>query len=90
MSSWKKRTRSSKTSVSQEYSKKRIRSDLYRFQRDEEVNKVPDTQSALQLHAVREPYRVNESVAVPVLQDKTDLLVKVTAVGLNPIDWKAP
>ena len=51
---------------------------------------VPKTQSALLLHAIRTPYQVNKDHALPSVQDDHELLVKVSAVGLNPIDWKAP
>lgn len=90
MSSWKKRTRSGKGSIPQEALRKKRRIDEHAFQRDEEVSTVPTFQSALQLHAVREAYRVSTNFAVPLLQDSTELLVRVAAVGLNPIDWKAP
>ncbi|KAF2703622.1 GroES-like protein [Pleomassaria siparia CBS 279.74] len=51
---------------------------------------VPETQSALLLHAIREPYKITSDYPVPQTQGEDELLVKVTAVGLNPIDWKAP
>ncbi|KAJ4314453.1 hypothetical protein N0V94_006446 [Neodidymelliopsis sp. IMI 364377] len=50
----------------------------------------PKKQSALLLQAIRQPYEVVFDHAVPEIQHDTELLVKVTAVGLNPIDWKAP
>jgi hypothetical protein len=56
-----------------------------------EINKTyPEQQSALLLHAIRQPYEVAIDHAVPEIQHDSELLVKVTAVGLNPIDWKAP
>ncbi|KAF1960413.1 GroES-like protein [Byssothecium circinans] len=51
---------------------------------------IPEAQSALLLHAIRTPYEVFSEYALPSVQDDHELLVKVTAVGLNPIDWKAP
>ncbi|KAF2633813.1 hypothetical protein BU25DRAFT_436176 [Macroventuria anomochaeta] len=50
----------------------------------------PEQQSALLLHAIRQPYEVTIDHAVPEIQQDSELLVKVTAVGLNPMDWTAP
>lgn len=60
------------------------------FQRDAVIEEQPEDQSALLLHAIRQPYEVAEGFAVPQIQNDTELLVKVTAAGLNPIDWKSP
>ncbi|KAH6638787.1 chaperonin 10-like protein [Boeremia exigua] len=60
------------------------------FQRHEITKTHPERQSALLLHAIRQPYEVAIDHAVPEVQDDTELLVKVTAAGLNPIDWKSP
>jgi hypothetical protein len=62
------------------------------FQRNEtsKCQVHPKRQSALLLQAIRQPYEVVFDHAVPEIQHDTELLVKVTAVGLNPIDWKAP
>lgn len=60
------------------------------FQRREVDKTHPEQQSALLLHAIRQPYEVTIDHAVPEIQHDSELLVKVTAVGLNPIDWKSP
>ncbi|KZM19130.1 uncharacterized protein EKO05_0010208 [Ascochyta rabiei] len=60
------------------------------FQRKKIDTPHPEQQSALLLHAIRQPYEVAVDHAVPEIQHDSELLVKVTAVGLNPIDWKAP
>jgi hypothetical protein len=60
------------------------------FQRTEGAVIAPTAQSVLLLHAIRQPYNVTKDYTVPALQHDTELLVKVGAVGLNPIDWKAP
>ena len=60
------------------------------FQRNAVDGAHPGQQSALLLHAIRQPYEVAVDHAVPEIQDDTELLVKVTAAGLNPIDWKSP
>ncbi|KAF2642319.1 GroES-like protein [Massarina eburnea CBS 473.64] len=51
---------------------------------------VPESQLALLLHEIRTPYELVAEYALPSVQHDHELLVKVTAVGLNPIDWKAP
>jgi hypothetical protein len=51
---------------------------------------LPVVQSALKLHAIRQPYDVATDHPLPTIQQDSELLVKVQAVGLNPIDWKAP
>lgn len=47
-------------------------------------------QSALFLQAVRQKYVLVTDHIVPAVQHDGEILVKVDAVGLNPIDWKAP
>lgn len=60
------------------------------FQRLTVQKTQPERQSALLLHAIRQPYEVASDHAVPEVENETELLVKVTAAGLNPIDWKSP
>lgn len=60
------------------------------FQRNAVDKTHPEQQSALLLHAIRQPYEVAIDHAVPKIQNDTELLVKVIAAGLNPIDWKSP
>lgn len=60
------------------------------FQRTEEEKLIPRLQSVLLLNAIRQPYEVIAGYTVPETQHDHELLVKVQAVGLNPIDWKAP
>lgn len=60
------------------------------FQREEEHTEQPENQSALLLHAVRQPYEHISDHSIPNIEHDHELLVKVSAVGLNPIDWKAP
>ena len=47
-------------------------------------------QSALLLRGVKEPYVLVTDHAIPCLDDPDEMLVKVAAIGLNPVDWKAP
>lgn len=54
------------------------------------VTAVPETQTVLLLHGPRQAYQLTQGYAVPQVQSEHDVLVKVQAIGLNPIDWKAP
>jgi hypothetical protein len=47
-------------------------------------------QDVLLLHASRQRYSYTKQQPVPQLTDEREMLVAVEAVGLNPIDWKAP
>lgn len=62
----------------------------HQFQRNALDERPPEQQSALLLHAIRQPYEVALNHAVPQIQSDEELLVKVAAVGLNPVDWKSP
>ncbi|CEL08174.1 hypothetical protein ASPCAL11326 [Aspergillus calidoustus] len=54
------------------------------------VNTPSLTQRALLLHAAQQPYALVTDHAIPTLLHKDEILIKVTAIGLNPIDWKGP
>ncbi|KAF2448292.1 GroES-like protein [Karstenula rhodostoma CBS 690.94] len=60
------------------------------YQRRSEELSVPDSQSALLLHAIRTPYEIKSGHTIPSIQHDHELLIRVNSVGLNPIDWKAP
>lgn len=51
---------------------------------------VPETQSVLLLYAPKQPYNLVENYPVPNLKNGDEVLVRTRAIGLNPIDWKAP
>ncbi|KAK3689291.1 chaperonin 10-like protein [Podospora appendiculata] len=51
---------------------------------------TPQTQTVLLLHAARQPYQLTENYPVPQVQGEHEVLVRTQAIGLNPIDWKAP
>lgn len=51
---------------------------------------TPETQRVLLLHAPRQPYQLTDNYAVPKVQGEHEVLVRTQAIGLNPIDWKAP
>lgn len=47
-------------------------------------------QNALVLRAAREQYTLVTDHAIPPILHKGEILIKVVAIGLNPIDWKGP
>lgn len=47
-------------------------------------------QSALLLRGFREEYALVTDHDIPSVQQRGEILIKVAAIGLNPIDWKAP
>lgn len=47
-------------------------------------------QEVLLLHGVKQRYTHTLKYEIPKARDDSEMLVKVTVVGLNPIDWKAP
>jgi len=47
-------------------------------------------QEVLLLHAPKEKYAHTKEHPIHVLKNDREMLVAVQAVGLNPIDWKAP
>ncbi|KAL4869861.1 hypothetical protein BDV12DRAFT_195869 [Aspergillus spectabilis] len=48
------------------------------------------TQRALLLHAAQQPYALVTDHAIPSILHKDEILIKVIAIGLNPVDWKGP
>lgn len=62
----------------------------HEFQRTSGKSSLPKIQRALLLHGVRQPYVTSRDTKVPGVHHDYELLVKVNAAGLNPIDWKAP
>ncbi|EAQ90411.1 hypothetical protein CHGG_02346 [Chaetomium globosum CBS 148.51] len=51
---------------------------------------TPETQTVLLLHGARQPYQLTENHPVPSFKDDREILVRTQAIGLNPMDWKAP
>lgn len=51
---------------------------------------VPKTQKILLLYGPKQPYKLVENYPVPEIQTGSEVLVRTRAIGLNPIDWKAP
>jgi len=62
------------------------------FHREEIVAAAVDQthQSVLLLLQPRSKYDLTHEYPIPSIEGDRELLVKVQAVGLNPIDWKAP
>lgn len=52
--------------------------------------RLPTRQHQLQLHAVGQEFKLFEDAALPELTRDDEILVRVSTIGLNPIDWKAP
>ncbi|KAL4814646.1 chaperonin 10-like protein [Aspergillus spinulosporus] len=48
------------------------------------------TQRALLVHGAQQPYALVTDHAVPAILHKDEILIKVIAIGLNPVDWKGP
>lgn len=53
-------------------------------------DQLATTQNALLLHAIKEKYTLVTDHAVPSILHQDEILIEVSAIGLNPIDWKAP
>jgi hypothetical protein len=86
----KKRGRSATPSSSAGIVRTKRRKPTDHFQQNKACEKVPGTQSALLLRAIRQPYELIGDHSVPATHHDFELLVKIHTVGLNPIDWKAP
>lgn len=54
------------------------------------VVQLPDTQTVLLLHGVRQQYELTSGYALPATRHSHELLVRSSTIGLNPIDWKSP
>lgn len=51
--------------------------------------KLPRQQQALLLHGIRERFALEDNHLVPDTRAPDELIVKVQAIGLNPVDWKS-
>jgi NADPH:quinone reductase-like Zn-dependent oxidoreductase len=47
-------------------------------------------QDVLLIHGPGQKYKLTQNHSIPSLNSEHEILVKVLAVGLNPIDWKGP
>ncbi|CAK3903054.1 Alcohol dehydrogenase superfamily, zinc-type [Lecanosticta acicola] len=52
-------------------------------------HELPRKQKALLLHAVRESFQLKEDHQMHEIENPDDLVVRIKAIGLNPIDWKS-
>ncbi|KAJ5972591.1 Alcohol dehydrogenase superfamily zinc-type [Penicillium vulpinum] len=50
---------------------------------------VPTSQIALVLQGLRQPYTLTPAHPVPLVSHPDELMIKIHAIGLNPIDWKS-
>jgi hypothetical protein len=53
-------------------------------------HELPTTQSLLLLHGPKQDYILTADHPVPIADAHHEVVVRVTTIGLNPIDWKAP
>lgn len=49
----------------------------------------PPKQDALLLHAPKERYQLAQ-IPLPSLEQPDEVLIRIEAIGLNPVDWKGP
>lgn len=49
----------------------------------------PKTQRALLLHGARQRYELTLSHPLPVIKAPNEVIIRVIAIGLNPVDWKS-
>lgn len=52
--------------------------------------KPQTSQTALLLHAPKQPYQLSNDHAVPEVDEESEILIRTQVIGLNPLDWKAP
>jgi NADPH:quinone reductase-like Zn-dependent oxidoreductase len=65
-------------------------SSVHQMHKQESSTKLPVTQRALVLYALRQPYKHTGDHPLPRIESEREILVKTEVIGLNPIDWKAP
>lgn len=58
------------------------------FQLDDS-NALLRYQKALVLHGVRERFTLKNDHPIPEIREIDEIVVKIKAIGLNPIDWKS-
>lgn len=56
---------------------------------DSKEEDVPDHQKVALLHAARQPFVLTEGYPTPLPKSDDELVIKVKAIGLNPVDWKS-
>lgn len=54
------------------------------------MSEIPSRQTVLLLHAPKQGYELVDDYPVPKPEHDSEILVSNKAIGLNPIDWKAP
>lgn len=55
----------------------------------QQTAELPRQQKALVLHGLKQRFVLAEEHNVPETKNPDELVVKVQAIGLNPIDWKS-
>lgn len=54
-----------------------------------QTSELPRRQKALVLHGLKQRFVLTEEHSVPETRSSDELVVKIHAIGLNPIDWKS-
>lgn len=67
-----------------------IKSDSTLTEEKDVKHEIPTKQRLLLLHGPKQDYVLTDDQAVPVADSQHEVVVRVTTIGLNPIDWKAP
>lgn len=57
---------------------------------EDDTLELQQTHSQLLLHAPKQSYSLSTKQDIPKVDNEHELLVRITHVGLNPIDWKSP
>ncbi|KAI9711596.1 MAG: hypothetical protein M1812_007118 [Candelaria pacifica] len=56
----------------------------------DDLHKIGSKQEILLLHGSKQKYTLTNDYEIPVVESKREMLIRVSVIGLNPIDWKAP
>ena len=62
----------------------------YFVDEEEHFKRSSSGQDVLLIHSPGEKYTVEKGYDIPELTGENEILVKVFAIGLNPVDWKGP
>ena len=94
------RSRSSETAHPTEFGQRLKSTDLLSTTSEAEVKstyltsevppEVASAQQLLRVHHVDDDHKLHNNESIPALNGNDEVLIQVCAIGLNPIDWKAP
>lgn len=75
--------------ASRKDSKQDLQEEESFHRRDLKDDDLSPSQTILLLHGKGQSYSLTHDYSVPVPKED-EILIRVDAIGLNPIDWKAP